>query len=130
MKNKLTQFVKGVYNVKAWRWTILAMIVVLTSGAVYYAINFYKTSSPHVIDASAEGADGVDKLPSIYDLHSEDLWLNLEVSDKDGEHLHEGYGYIVKDNKIIEFYTTDVEADIPGMEQNEENSEALPVEYQ
>jgi hypothetical protein len=54
MKNKMTQLVKGIYNVKTWRWTVLAMIAVLISGAVYYAINFLETSRPHVTISKKE----------------------------------------------------------------------------
>ena len=54
MKNKLTQLAKGIYNVKTWRWTVLVMIAVLISGAVYYAINFLETSRPHVTISKKE----------------------------------------------------------------------------
>jgi hypothetical protein len=54
MKNKLTQLAKGIYNVKTWRWTVLAMLAVLISGAVYYAINFLETSRPHVTISKKE----------------------------------------------------------------------------
>ena len=54
MKNKLTQLAKGIYNVKTWRWTVLAMIAVLISGAVYYAFNFFETSRPHVTISKKE----------------------------------------------------------------------------
>ena len=54
MKNKLTQLAKGIYNVKTWRWTVLAMIAVLISGAVYYAFNFFETSRPYVTISKKE----------------------------------------------------------------------------
>ncbi len=54
MKNKLTQLAKGIYNVKTWRWTVLVMIAVLFSGAVYYAFNFFETSRPHVTISKKE----------------------------------------------------------------------------
>lgn len=54
MKNKLTQLAKGIYNVKTWRWTVLAMIAVLFIGAVYYAFNFFETSRPHVTISKKE----------------------------------------------------------------------------
>ena len=54
MKNKLTQLAKGIYNVKTWRWTVLVMIAVLISGAVYYAINFLESSRPHVTISKKE----------------------------------------------------------------------------
>lgn len=54
MKNKLTQLAKGIYNVKTWRWTVLAMIIVLMSGAIYYSINFLESSRPHVTISKKE----------------------------------------------------------------------------
>jgi hypothetical protein len=54
MKNKLTQLAKGIYNVKTWRWTVLVMIAVLLSGAVYYALNFLESSRPHVTISKKE----------------------------------------------------------------------------
>jgi hypothetical protein len=54
MKNKLTQLAKGIYNVKTWRWTVLVMIAVLISGAVYYSINFLESSRPNVTISKKE----------------------------------------------------------------------------
>ena len=46
MKNILSEFLKGIYNVKTWRWTVLTLLVIFLISVCFYSFNFFESSRP------------------------------------------------------------------------------------
>ena len=54
MKNKLNKLLLAIYNVSIWRWTVIAMLLILIGGAVFFTINYFESARPKVTISKAE----------------------------------------------------------------------------
>ncbi len=54
MKDKLNKLLLAIYNVSIWRWTVVAMLLILIGGAAFFTINFFESARPTVTISKAE----------------------------------------------------------------------------
>ena len=54
MKNNLNKLFHAIYGLTIWKWTVLAMLIVLIGGGVFFAINYPESERPHVTISKLE----------------------------------------------------------------------------